>query len=199
MVRWLEANGYDVKYITGVDTDRLAADPNRSLAGAQKPKAFLSVGHDEYWSAGQRASVEAARNAGVSLAFFSGNEVYWKTRWEPSIDGTNTLYRTLVSYKDTLGGTSRSMPRAWPPAPGATRALPAGGRWRPAGKQPDRHDLDGHGDVDDHRAGRDGEPALLAEHPRRRRCRRRDPLRSAQTPSVMSGMKISTTVRAQTA
>jgi len=27
--------------------------------------------------------------------------VFWKTRWEPSIDGTNTAYRTLVSYKDT--------------------------------------------------------------------------------------------------
>ena len=65
---------------------------------------FLSVGHDEYWSAGQRASVEAARNAGVNLAFFSGNEIYWKTRFEPSVDGTNTPYRTLVGYKDTLGG-----------------------------------------------------------------------------------------------
>ena len=42
-----------------------------------------------------------ARDAGVNLAFFSGNEVFWKTRWEPSIDGTNTAYRTLVSYKDT--------------------------------------------------------------------------------------------------
>jgi hypothetical protein len=100
MVRWLEANGYDVKYISGVDTERRAAD----LVGGLKPKAFLSVGHDEYWSAGQRASVEAARDAGVHLAFFSGNEMYWKTRWEPSIDGSNTPYRTLVGYKDTLGG-----------------------------------------------------------------------------------------------
>ena len=38
-------------------------------------KVFLSVGHDEYWSGVQRANVEAARNAGVHLAFFSGNEV----------------------------------------------------------------------------------------------------------------------------
>src|SRR6185436_13285943 len=45
-----------------------------------------------------------ARNAGVSLAFFSGNEMYWKTRYEPSIDGSNTAYRTLVSYKETLAG-----------------------------------------------------------------------------------------------
>ena len=62
---------------------------------------FLSVGHDEYWSGAQRTNVENARNAGVNLAFFSGNEVFWKTRWENSIDGAGTPYRTLVSYKET--------------------------------------------------------------------------------------------------
>jgi hypothetical protein len=95
MVRWLEANGYNVSYFTDVDSDR---------NGAQilQHKAFLSVGHDEYWSAGQRANVQAALNAGVNLAFFSGNEVYWKTYYSPSIDGTNTPYRTLVTYKETL-------------------------------------------------------------------------------------------------
>jgi hypothetical protein len=45
--------------------------------------------------------VEAAREAGVNLAFLSGNEVFWKTRWEDSIDGTGTTYRTLVTYKET--------------------------------------------------------------------------------------------------
>src|SRR5262249_10702467 len=64
-------------------------------------KAFLSVGHDEYWSGGQRSNVEAARDAGVNLAFFSGNEVFWKTRWETSIDGSGTPYRTLVCYKES--------------------------------------------------------------------------------------------------
>src|SRR5439155_24780422 len=67
-------------------------------------KVFMSVGHDEYWSQAQRANVTAARDAGVHLAFFSGNEVYWKTRYEPSIDGSSTAYRTLVCYKEgTLG------------------------------------------------------------------------------------------------
>jgi hypothetical protein len=98
MVRFLEANGYNVAYMTGVDTDRR---PTQLTAAATKPKILLSVGHDEYWSAAQRTNVEAARDAGVSLAFFSGNEVFWKSRWEPSIDGTATDYRTLVCYKDT--------------------------------------------------------------------------------------------------
>jgi Ricin-type beta-trefoil lectin domain/Immunoglobulin I-set domain/Bacterial Ig domain len=103
IVRFLEANGYDVSYSTGVDTDR-----NGSLI--TQHKVFLSVGHDEYWSGGQRASVEAARAAGVNLAFLSGNEVFWKTRWEPSIDGTNTPYRTLVCYKETA--TNGTYPRS---------------------------------------------------------------------------------------
>jgi len=106
MVRWLEANGYDVTYISGVDTDR---------AGSLllNHKVFLSVGHDEYWSGQQRANVEAARAAGVNLAFFSGNEVFWKTRWESSIDGSNTQYRTLVSYKETHANAKIDPTATW--------------------------------------------------------------------------------------
>jgi uncharacterized protein YjdB len=97
MIRWLESNGYNVTYTTGLDSDRRG-----NLI--QQHKIFLSVGHDEYWSGAQRTNVEAARAAGVNLAFFSGNEVFWKTRWENSIDGTNTPYRTLVCYKETHAG-----------------------------------------------------------------------------------------------
>src|SRR5216684_7964753 len=98
MVRLLEENGYDITYSTGIDTDR-----NGALI--TQHKVFLSVGHDEYWSGGQRANVEAARAAGVNLAFFSGNEVFWKTRWETSMDGSNTPYRTLVCYKESSANT----------------------------------------------------------------------------------------------
>jgi N,N-dimethylformamidase beta subunit-like, C-terminal/Domain of unknown function (DUF4082)/Bacterial Ig-like domain/WD domain, G-beta repeat/Bacterial Ig domain len=94
MLRWLEANGYNISYFTDTDSDRRGAL-------IRNHKVFLSVGHDEYWSGVQRTNVEAARNAGVNLAFFSGNEIFWKTRWENSIDGSATAYRTLVSYKET--------------------------------------------------------------------------------------------------
>jgi hypothetical protein len=125
-IRWLEANGYDVCYIAGVDTDR---------SGSQllNYKVFLSVGHDEYWGTTQRANVTAARSAGVHLAFWSGNEVYWKCRWESSTavtDGSPTDHRTLVCYKETRenaqvdpldptfwGGTWRD-PRFSPPDDG---------------------------------------------------------------------------------
>ena len=59
-----------------------ASTPTAAAAELLEHKVFLSVGHDEYWSGAQRANVEAARDAGVNLAFFSGNEVFWKTRWE---------------------------------------------------------------------------------------------------------------------
>ncbi len=85
-------------------------------------KVFLSVGHDEYWSGDQRANVEAARDAGVNLAFFSGNEIFWKTRWENSIDGSGTPYRTLVSYKETHANAKIDPTRRRGPERGATRA-----------------------------------------------------------------------------
>jgi Domain of unknown function (DUF4082)/Bacterial Ig-like domain/Bacterial Ig domain len=94
MVRFLEANGYDVSYFSSLDADR-------SGSMILQHKALLSVGHDEYWSGNERTNVEAARAAGIHLAFFSGNEVFWKTRWEPSIDGTSTANRTMVCYKET--------------------------------------------------------------------------------------------------
>jgi hypothetical protein len=123
MVRWLESNGYDVSYFSEIDTER-----NASLL--LNHKVWMSNGHDEYWSAGQRASVTAARNAGIHLAFFSGNTMFWKTRWENAIDGSGTPNRTLVCYKETSAnavidpqdpptwtGTWRD-PRFSPPADG---------------------------------------------------------------------------------
>ncbi len=91
LIRFLEKNGYDLSYVSQHDLD---SQP----ALLKNHKVFISSGHDEYWSAGERKSVEEARDAGTSLAFFSGNELFWKTRWESS---GGTPYRTLLSYKDT--------------------------------------------------------------------------------------------------
>ena len=94
MIRFLERNGYDVSYMSGLDT----ATRGGLLLNH---KVFLSSAHDEYWTGQQRTNVEAARDAGVNLAFFSGNEVFWKTRLESSIDTSNAANRTLVTYKET--------------------------------------------------------------------------------------------------
>ena len=107
MIRWLEANGYDVSYFTNTDTER-----NGSLI--LNHKVWMSNGHDEYWSPAMRANVLAARNAGVHLAFFSGNTMFWKIRWENSTDGTNTPYRTMVCYKETYGDVTDPLdPPTW--------------------------------------------------------------------------------------
>ena len=92
MIRFLEQNGMDVSYVSGLDVGK---DP----ALLPKHKVFLSVGHDEYWTKEQRKNVTDARDSGVSLGFFGGNDVYWKTRMEPSSDGTSTPDRTIVDYK----------------------------------------------------------------------------------------------------
>ncbi|MGW3149706.1 DUF4082 domain-containing protein [Streptomyces sp. NPDC001177] len=95
MLSWLERNGYDVSYLSGVD---VSANGGTLL---KNHKVYLSSGHDEYWTQSQYSNVLAARKAGVREAFFSGNEVFWKTRLTPSIDGTSTANRTLVCYKMT--------------------------------------------------------------------------------------------------
>jgi hypothetical protein len=90
MVRWLEANGYDVAYFTNWDA---------ATRGGQilNHRVFMPVGQQEYISKEDRASIEAARAAGVHLAFIESVWGTWKTRWE---DGG----RTLVCYKESARG-----------------------------------------------------------------------------------------------
>lgn len=76
---WLEEHGYDVSYCSNSDMIR----PDHGL----KCKAFISVGHDEYWDIRQFRSVEKMRQEGVNLMFLSGNAICWVTPFRPSHDG----------------------------------------------------------------------------------------------------------------
>ena len=128
MIRFLERNGYDVSYMS----ERRRRPPRRAAARTTRsscPAATTSTGRPA-----QRANVEAARDAGVNLAFFSGNEMFWKTRWEPSADGTNTPDRTLVSYKDTHFDARDQDPVEWTGTWRDPRFTTAGGR-RHAGER----------------------------------------------------------------
>ncbi|MBL9166325.1 MAG: tandem-95 repeat protein, partial [Verrucomicrobiales bacterium] len=89
LIRFLEANGFDVAYTTGRDSDRRGEL-------IRNHRMFMTSGHDEYWSLRQRQHIQAARDAGVNLAFFSGNTAYWKIRWEDD-------HHTMVVYKERLG------------------------------------------------------------------------------------------------
>ncbi|MBV8346605.1 MAG: hypothetical protein JOZ49_03435 [Mycolicibacterium sp.] len=84
-----ERSAHQLGYATDVD---LHADPHL-LDGA---RAVITLGHDEYWSAGMRNNVVRARDSGVNLAFLGGNEIYRHMRFEPSPLGPD---RIEVDYK----------------------------------------------------------------------------------------------------
>ncbi len=65
---WMESQGYDVTYISNSDT-------HADAVGLRRAKGFLSVGHDEYWTIEMFNNVRAAVQAGVSVAFLSGNTI----------------------------------------------------------------------------------------------------------------------------
>jgi len=107
-VRWLERSGYDVKYSTDLDT-------HQNSARLLESKAFLSVGHDGYWSKAMYDGVQQARDAGVHLGFFGAGAVYWQVRFEPS-PLSGIVDRVMVGYKD----------RSIDPVQGPTTTIP----WR---------------------------------------------------------------------
>ena len=84
---WLEQHGYDVSYCSNSDM----VTPDRGL----QCKAFISVGHDEYWDIRQFRSVEKMRDSGVNLLFLSGNSVCWVTPLRAGADGApnRTMFR----------------------------------------------------------------------------------------------------------
>lgn len=77
---WLEREGYDVTYTSNLDT-------HADARGLRRAKGFLSVGHDEYWTRRMFENVSAARDAGLNLAFLSGNSVDGEIALFPSGDG----------------------------------------------------------------------------------------------------------------
>jgi len=117
-LRWLEREGYDLGYITDVDTHKRAD-------AVARHRVFLSVGHDEYWSWAMRDHVEAARDQGVHLVFLGSNACFWQIRFEP--DAAATPDRTIVAYK---GAAPSEDPLAADPDPRMARLTT--GRWRDA-------------------------------------------------------------------
>jgi hypothetical protein len=77
---WMEQQGYDVSYLSNMDTHSYGHRLNRA-------KGFISVGHDEYWTREMYENVSAARNAGVNLAFLCGNAVNGSVPLLPSAEG----------------------------------------------------------------------------------------------------------------
>ena len=84
-VEWAESAGYAVDLAVNAD---LELNPE-VLEGY---RLVVSVGHDEYWSAGMRDNLEKFIATGGNAAFFSGNTCFWQVRHED--EG-----RAFVSWK----------------------------------------------------------------------------------------------------
>ncbi len=101
---WMEREGYDVTYISNIDT-------HEDREGLLRSRAFLSVGHDEYWTPEMYSNVEYARDEGVSLLFLCGNAVDGTVYLEPSTDGrpnriTGRLPQRFLEDERNLMGNS---------------------------------------------------------------------------------------------
>jgi hypothetical protein len=92
---WLEAEGYDVTYVSCLDTHR---DPD-DLARA---KGFLSVGHDEYYTMAMYEGLRRRIAAGLNVAFFSGNTCCGLVGLQPATAGPPDR---VMARLDRFGGT----------------------------------------------------------------------------------------------
>lgn len=77
---WLEQHGYDVSYISNLDT-------HFDGPGLLRAKGLLSVGHDEYWTMEMFYNVKTAIAQGVSAAFLSGNTCCGRILYDPAVRG----------------------------------------------------------------------------------------------------------------
>jgi hypothetical protein len=83
---WLEQQGYDITYISNMDTH---AEPK----GLRRAKGFISVGHDEYYSMEMFQQMRAAVADGLSVGFFSGNVCCGRIDPRPNSSGVpNRLF-----------------------------------------------------------------------------------------------------------
>lgn len=108
-VEWAEREGYTIDVVTNADLEE-----HPELLGPGSPYSlYLSIGHDEYWSAPMRDAVEGFTARGGHAAFFSGNTAFWQVRLEdPTGDDGAGPAATMVGYKgmfkqDPVFGTER--------------------------------------------------------------------------------------------
>jgi hypothetical protein len=95
---WMEQHGYDVTYVSN-------SDVHNDVKTVTRAKAFLSVGHDEYWSREQFDHVLAAVKAGVNVAFLSGNTCCFVTPYSPS---SKKVPNRIITRAGRYGGIRES-------------------------------------------------------------------------------------------
>lgn len=91
MAYWLESRGYDVTYISNLDT-------HSDYEGLMRAKGFLSVGHDEYYSIEMFNNLRASIAEGLNVAFFSGNVCCGRIELNPSSSGLPNRIFSRVDF-----------------------------------------------------------------------------------------------------
>ena len=84
-----ERLGLPLAYVADTDIATIPA----LLMGAT---AYVSLGHDEYWTVPERRHVTTARDNGTNVAFLSSNTMYWRVRLGATAADRNQV---VVGYK----------------------------------------------------------------------------------------------------
>ena len=88
IVRFVEAHGLDVSYVTDPDLDR-------GVSAVSDARALVFGSHTEYWTTGMRTNLEAALARGANAVFLGANNMYWR----PVPVGSTRPYRELSIWK----------------------------------------------------------------------------------------------------
>ncbi len=78
-VEWAEAQGMEFDYAVSSDLD---TGPDSGPEIVDGYDLVLGVGHDEYWSAGQRLAIEQHIRRRGNYVSLSGNTMFWQVRLE---------------------------------------------------------------------------------------------------------------------
>ena len=108
-VEWAERDGRRIDLLASTDLEQ---HPD----SLDDYRLVLGVGHDEYWSAGQRAAVEAHVERGGHYASFSGNTMFWQVRIADGTNGPTMIGHKYAAHTDdpVVGTTEQtSMSGMW--------------------------------------------------------------------------------------
>jgi hypothetical protein len=100
-VEWAEQVGVELDYAVSCDLDE-----HPGIVDGYD--LVLGVGHDEYWSAGQRDTIEAFIRGGGNVATFSGNTMFWQVRL---VDDRRAMvcHKYAAHELDPVVGTDQEM------------------------------------------------------------------------------------------
>jgi hypothetical protein len=90
-VYWMEQQGYDVSYVSNIDTHARPEHLDRA-------KGLISIGHDEYYSLEMFNNLKSAIARGLNVGFFSGNTCCGRIDPRPSSTGVPNRIFSRIDF-----------------------------------------------------------------------------------------------------